>query len=116
MPNRRAGGDTGVRANWIVSSERTLERRGQAGVWHGSALSLAAVPWCPPCERYLAPSAVSPDGACPFCDQAVEPGPLAGPAPPVAAASRVPWHFWILLALAVAYLGWRAVQGVALLL
>lgn len=28
---------------------------------------------------------------------------------------RVPWHFWVVLALAVAYLGWRAIQGVALL-
>ena len=79
--------------------------------------TLVAVPWCQPCERYLAPSAVSPDGACPSCGQAVEPGSFAAPGPPAAvAASRVPWHFWVLLVLAVAYLGWRAVQGVALLL
>ena len=79
--------------------------------------TLVAVPWCQPCERYLAPSAVSPDGSCPSCGQGVDPGPFAGPAAPAGtAASRVPWHFWILLALAVAYLGWRAVQGVALLL
>ncbi len=59
---------------------------------------------------------MSPDGCCPSCGAAVEAGPFAASAPPAAAASRVPWHFWILLALAVAYLGWRAVQGVALLL
>lgn len=75
------------------------------------------MPWCPPCERYLAPSAVSPDGSCPSCGRAVDPGPFAVPAATAGtAASRVPWHFWILLVLAVAYLGWRAVQGVALLL
>jgi hypothetical protein len=26
--------------------------------------------------------------------------------------SRVPWHFWVLVAAAALYLGWRAVQGI----
>ena len=36
--------------------------------------------------------------------------------PAGAAAERIPWHFWLLLGAAAVYLGWRAVQGVALLL
>ena len=104
----------GAAGSFRVSGPSSTQSR--TGGWHGSALSLTVVPWCPPCERYLAPSAVSPDGSCPSCGQAVDPGPFAGPARPAVAASRVPWHFWILLALAVAYLGWRAVQGIALLL
>jgi hypothetical protein len=29
---------------------------------------------------------------------------------------RVPWHFWLLVAALVVYLGWRLVQGVGWLL
>jgi hypothetical protein len=29
-----------------------------------------------------------------------------------APAPKVPWHFWLLLAALVVYLGWRVVQGV----
>jgi hypothetical protein len=31
------------------------------------------------------------------------------------AVGKVPWHFWVILALASLYLLWRAVQGLALL-
>jgi hypothetical protein len=30
--------------------------------------------------------------------------------------ARPPWHFWVFVAAAVIYLGWRLVQGVAWLL
>jgi hypothetical protein len=33
-----------------------------------------------------------------------------------AAAPKVPWHFWLLLATAALYLGWRALQGVGWLI
>ena len=103
--------------------------------------------WCRSCERYLAPAALTAEGACPSCDREVQhrappqaqSGSTAtripsGLAPPQAtggtpasgrsaqgpsadpAAERIPWHFWLLLAAAAVYLGWRAVQGVALLL
>lgn len=95
--------------------------------------------WCAPCQRYLTPGALAEDGSCPACGGAVEhrapasgkagggSGPAVSPpaavsAPEGAGASaasehdRVPWHFWLLVVAAVVYLGWRAVQGVALLL
>ena len=73
------------------------------------------MPWCEPCGRYLTPNAVATDGACPSCGQAVEPAPTADSATVVADRVKVPWHFWLILALASVYLGWRAIQGIALL-
>ena len=68
--------------------------------------------WCRSCERYLTPATLTAEGACPSCGIEVQ-HPLE---PPAAAPERIPWHFWLLLAAAAIYLGWRAVQGVALLL
>ena len=31
-------------------------------------------------------------------------------------SAKVPWHFWLLLAAVVIYLGWRLIQGVEWLL
>ena len=79
--------------------------------------------WCRSCERYLTPATLTAEGACPSCGDEVQhptehATPDAGPAdaPAEVAAERIPWHFWLLLAAAAVYLGWRAVQGVALLL
>ena len=79
--------------------------------------------WCRSCERYLTPATLTAEGACPGCGAEVQhpaehSTPDAGPADAQAevAAERIPWHFWLLLAAAAVYLGWRAVQGVALLL
>ena len=81
------------------------------------------MPWCEPCERYLTPNTVTPDGSCPTCGGAVDAGPASPSAASVSttiddrrASEPVPWHFWVLLLLAVVYLGWRAIEGVALLL
>jgi hypothetical protein len=30
----------------------------------------------------------------------------------VAVPARAPWHFWLMVIALVAYLGWRAVEGV----
>ena len=79
--------------------------------------------WCRSCERYLTPATLTAEGACPSCGAEVQhpaerhasdTGP--GDVPAEVAAERIPWHFWLLLAAAAVYLGWRAVQGVALLL
>lgn len=69
------------------------------------------VPWCPECDRYLAPPAVRADGTCPTCGRRVDAGGLHGPAderrgereplPPL------PWHFKLLLAAFAVYLGFR---------
>ena len=80
--------------------------------------------WCGSCERYLTPATLAADGGCPSCGSVVEhpverAAPTAGPPGPGTPADvgveRIPWHFWLLLAAASVYLGWRAVQGVALL-
>ena len=79
--------------------------------------------WCRSCERYLTPATLTAEGACPSCGSGVQHpterhGSDGGPGdvPAEVASERIPWHFWMLLAAAAVYLGWRAVQGVALLL
>jgi hypothetical protein len=67
------------------------------------------MPWCETCARYWTPTSMAPDGGCPTCGHvlSVTPGERA------AEEGRAPWHFKLLLAAVVAYLGWRAAQGVA---
>ncbi len=36
--------------------------------------SNGGVPWCLTCDRFLSPSTVRPDGACPTCGMPVDPG------------------------------------------
>jgi len=71
------------------------------------------MPWCEPCERFWNPVSITQTGECPTCGSPVESAPEA--APEAAPAPKVPWHFWIGLVAAAAYLGWRAIQGIALL-
>ncbi len=58
------------------------------------------MPWCDDCSRFYTPTSMGEDGECPTC------GRVIGDVPPV------PWHFKLLLAATVVYLGWRVVQGV----
>ncbi|MEY2740441.1 MAG: hypothetical protein ACO26C_05570 [Ilumatobacteraceae bacterium] len=67
------------------------------------------MPWCEPCGRYRAPSALREDGACPECGTvALDLRALARAGEP--GSERVPWHFTLLVVLLVAYLGWRIVD------
>ncbi len=59
------------------------------------------MPWCDECSKFWNPNSMPPDGSCPTC------GRLIGE--PI--DTSVPWHFWVLVAATVVYLGWRAVQG-----
>ena len=69
------------------------------------------MPWCDPCERFWNPSSVTAEGACPTCGAAVEaPSEMES-----TVRQKVPWHFWVALAAAAVYLGWRAIDGIALL-
>jgi hypothetical protein len=78
------------------------------------------VPWCEPCGRFYTPSTLESDGRCP------DGHPVADPPSGLPQAAdgdgseperlRVPWHFWLLVAALVVYLGWRLVQGVGWLL
>jgi hypothetical protein len=68
------------------------------------------MPWCVDCDRYLAPSAVTRDGACPTCGRPVEVGDVAKATGEEEPLPPVPWHLK-LLALAVAiYLTFRLIQ------
>lgn len=73
------------------------------------------MPWCEPCSRYFAPSALAADGGCPACGGEIEaPGLAASGQPTLRELSRMsgekaPWHFKLLMAMLVAYLGWRLV-------
>lgn len=69
------------------------------------------MPWCDSCDKYLAPSAATAEGACPTCGAKVDTGDAV-----VSAEQPVPWHFWIVVVALVAYLGWRLIDGARWLL
>jgi hypothetical protein len=83
---------------------------------------MARMPWCPSCDRYLAPPGVHADGTCPTCGTAVDPGGARAVATDEAAPDStadkddeldpIPWHFKLLLGALAVYLGYRAFQGV----
>lgn len=60
------------------------------------------MPWCEPCGRFYSPNTLSSDGTCPNSHHVADPQE----------ATKVPWHFWLLLIALAIYLGWRVVQGV----
>lgn len=61
------------------------------------------MPWCEPCDRYLAPDALDEEGGCPQCGTALAER---------RERAKVPWHFWLFAGSAFVYLGWRLLQGV----
>lgn len=61
------------------------------------------MPFCPDCDRFYNPNTLDEVGDCPEGHHVAEPGETA-PAP------TVPWHFKLMLAFLIAYLGWRFVQ------
>jgi hypothetical protein len=68
------------------------------------------MPWCEGCSRFLNPNTLRADGTCPECDRQV-----AEPAKVIAATvpQKAPWHFKLLVAATVIYLGWRVVQMIS---
>ena len=74
------------------------------------------MPWCEPCSRYFAPSALTSEGNCPACGRPTE-APTRSKtdeAPSLRQLSRMsgekaPWHFKLLMAMLVLYLGWRII-------
>jgi len=74
------------------------------------------MPWCEPCSRYFAPSALTTEGRCPVCGESIERAGLASSsdAPTLRDLSKMsgekaPWHFKLLMTMLVVYLGWRIV-------
>ena len=59
------------------------------------------MPWCEDCAKFWNPNSMPPDGSCPTCGRVIAEPP----------STKVPWHFWLLLAALVVYLGWRVVQA-----
>jgi len=66
-----------------------------------------------------------PDGSCPKCRSvlddgshdhagadAVESATSGDEAAAAQEAYKIPWHFWVMVAATVFYLGWRAWQGI----
>jgi predicted RNA-binding Zn-ribbon protein involved in translation (DUF1610 family) len=73
------------------------------------------VPWCVQCDRYLSPNTVRPDGTCPSCGREVDTSRIDADRLVSEEGDehyRAPWHFWLMIAAAVIYLGWRLVQGI----
>lgn len=68
------------------------------------------MPFCQPCDKYLAPSAVNGDGSCPTCGDEVE------VTTDVKKSKGIPWHFWLVLIAASGYIGFRLIEGVGWLL
>lgn len=64
------------------------------------------MPWCDECDSFWTLEAVAPtDGACPACGAEL-------PEVTDSESQGAPWHFKLLVVAIVAYLAWRAVQGV----
>ena len=63
------------------------------------------MPWCETCNRFLNPNTLERDGTCPTCGRVV-----VEPTSASAARAKAPWHFKLLVAATVLYLGWRVVQ------
>jgi hypothetical protein len=81
------------------------------------------MPWCEECDRFYTPSTLSTGGDCPeghHVADAPDAGGLAqsdaGDGESGEQKFRVPWHFWLLVAVLVVYLGYRLIQLISWLL
>lgn len=77
------------------------------------------MPWCEPCAKYFAPSALKSDGTCPQCGGLIDAHTVDGritvdtlDLKKLAGkdAEKVPWHFKLLVFLLGVYLTWRIVE------
>jgi hypothetical protein len=70
------------------------------------------MPWCDDCDRYLAPSTVTHDGACPTCGRPVDVGDVAKAAGEEEPLPPVPWHLKLLAVAVAIYLTYRLIQAI----
>ncbi len=84
------------------------------------------MPWCEDCAKFWNPNSMPPDGTCPTCHRPIGGPPTeratrhpdasadADPATPATVVddqrTKVPWHFWVMVACVAVYLGWRVIQ------
>jgi hypothetical protein len=66
------------------------------------------MPWCEDCEKYWAPSAMTPEGECPDCGADLDAPDPAGADP--SDEERAPWHFKLLIVMLVVYLVYRGYE------
>jgi PHP family Zn ribbon phosphoesterase len=74
------------------------------------------MPWCEPCSRYFAPSALTRAGKCPSCGKAIDVS-LRNSQTRLsslrelskASGEKAPWHFRLLMTMLVLYLAWRLI-------
>lgn len=67
------------------------------------------MPFCADCDRFYNPNTLDVAGDCPVGHHVADPAAVEDP-------PTVPWHFKVMLALLVVYLGWRFVQLIGWLL
>ena len=75
--------------------------------------------FCESCNKWRKPSALMPDGSCPRCRSVLDEHAAAHLAEVAESASaeahqavKIPWHFWVMVAATVLYLGWRVIQAI----
>jgi hypothetical protein len=68
------------------------------------------MPWCEPCARFYNPNTLDEHGDCPEGHHVAD--PVAAGSEAEEEKVRAPWHFWVLVAAVVLYLGWRLIQGI----
>lgn len=61
------------------------------------------MPYCEACDRFYNPNTLDVAGDCPQGHHVADP---SAPEP----APKAPWHFKVMLAMLILYLGWRLVQ------
>ena len=72
------------------------------------------MPWCERCDRFLNPNSVNEDGTCPTCGRPVDATRLQHGDQAVVTDDddvAAPWHFWVMIAGVVLYLGWRLIEA-----
>ena len=67
------------------------------------------MPHCETCDRFYNPNSLKTDGTCPVCGRQVGEEPT-GEKLTRFETEGAPWHFKLLVAATVIYLGWRFVQ------
>ncbi len=65
------------------------------------------MPWCEDCARFYNPNTLSVEGDCPEGHHVADPVDEEEEE-----QIPVPWHFKLMLAALVIYLGWRLIQGI----
>ena len=63
------------------------------------------MPHCETCDRFYNPNSLKTDGTCPVCGRQVGEERLTR-----FETEGAPWHFKLLVAVTVIYLGWRLIQ------